>query len=223
MKKIIAMSLVAASLAATSAFGQGYFTFTTGKSQAWDGFTTAGTSALSSKVAVSFLWAPASTSTPMSIGQSVTNGTSLTSASYTAADAWAAILSGSDTWTVAQNAGNANAEVRQVTAANGSITFNGGVSFGVTGTAASTTYALFMVSYDSQYASLLAASTAGSAVGWSSVYSYSSVTSIGTGAAMSGLAPAFGTFVPAAVPEPGTIALAGLGGLGLLALRRRNK
>ena len=222
MKKTFALTLVAASLAVTSAFGQGYFTFASGKSQAWDGFTT-GTASVSTKVAVSFLWAAASTSTIMPISQSVANGTSATSTSYTAAQAWAAILNGSDAWTVAGNAGASDAEVRQLTTSSGTVTYNLGNSFGVTGTAASTTYSLMMVSYDQQYASLAAAALAGSAVGWSTVFQYSSVTQIGTGATMASLAPGFGTFVPAAVPEPGTIALAGLGGLGLLALRRRNK
>ena len=221
MKKLTSVCILVASLAVTSGFSQGTFLFTTGKSQVWDGFTTAATTALSSKVAVSFLWAPASTATPMPISQSLQSGNSSTSTSYTAAQAWAAILSGSDTWTVAQNANSANAEVRAVTAANGFISY--GSSFAVTGTAETTAYTIMMVSYDSQYASLLAASTAGSAVGWSTAFAYTSSTALGAPVAFTGSAAQFGTFIPAAVPEPGTIALAGLGGLGLLALRRRNK
>jgi len=219
MKKIIAISLMTVSLAATSAFAQGYFTFQTGKSQAYDGFTTAGVSTLSSKVDTSFLWAAGTVATPMPIASTPTSGNSQTTEPYTAAQAWAAILAGG-TWTIAQNAGT-SATVVQATAANGGIAYNGGVSFGVTGTSPSTTYSLFMISWDGTYATPALAAAAGAAVGWSSVFQQASLTSIGTGPNFTGLAPGFGTFVPAAVPEPATIALAGLGGLALLALRRK--
>jgi hypothetical protein len=221
MKKIIAISMLTVSLAATSAFAQGYFTFQTGKSQAWDGFTTSGVSTLGATVDTSFLWEAGTVASPMPIAQSPITGTSQTTAAsvgYTAAQAWNAILTGG--FTIAQNAGNANATVVQLTAANGGIAYNGGVSFGVTGTSPSTTYSLFLISWNSAFATPQLAAAAGAAVGWSSVFQQASLTSIGTGPNFTGLAPQFGTFIPA-VPEPATIALAGLGGLSLLALRRK--
>lgn len=220
MKKILALGFLAALIAVPSSYGQGYFQFVAGKSQVYDGFTTAGTSALSSNVKVAFLWAPASTATPMPVASTPTTGNSLTSATWTVANAWTAILNGSDTWTLALNAsGDTLASIN--CAANGGINYNGGASFGVTGTSPSTTYSLFIIGWNGAYADPAAAAAAGSAVGWSSVFQYTAVASTGTASSMAGLGANFGTYVPAAVPEPSTLALAGLGGLALLAFRRR--
>jgi len=222
MKKILAIGFLAASFVAPSAFGQGYFQFTTGKSQAYDGFTTAGTSALSSNVRVSFLWAPAATATPMPVASTPTTGNSLTSASYDVATAWAAINNNSDSWTLAVNQTGGNVLVQTLTAANGGISYFGGAGFGVQGTSAGT-YSIMMISWNGAYADPTAAALAGSAVGWSSVFQYNAVGAANDPgiANMAGKAAGFGTFVPAAVPEPGTMALAALGGASLLLFRRR--
>jgi hypothetical protein len=220
MKKLIALSLLVASFAVPSAFGQGYFLFTTGKSQVYDGFTTAGTSVLSSKVDVALLWAASGTTATLPVTSTDKTGNSTTVASYTDATAWtdiAAMLS-TGGWTEAVNS-STSLSVQTTSASNGGLSYNSGVSFGITGTLASTAYSLILVSWDSTYSTLAAAEAAGAAVGWSSVFSYTSSTSIATPSNMSGLAPAFGTF--ASVPEPCTMALLGLGGLSLLVIRRR--
>ena len=225
MKKILSLTLLVVSLAVPSAFGQGYFLFTTGKSQAWDGFTTPGTSAVSANVKVALLWAAANTANPFQVASTSTSGNSSTtvaSAGWDVTSAWSTINNNSDAWTLAINNGNSTLAVAS-TIANGSITYNGGLSFGVTGTSPSTAYSLILVGWNGTYADPTAAATAGSAVGWSSVFQYNSVTTIGTPSNMAAQGANFGVFVPLAVPEPGTIALAGLGGLSLLALRRRNK
>jgi PEP-CTERM motif len=219
MKKILALSLLAVSIAVPSAFGQGYFTFQTGKSQAWDGFTTAGTSALSSNVKTAFLWAAGTVASPMPIASTPTSGNSNTSESYTVASAWSAILGG--TFTIATNAANSQIAV-QNTAANGSITYNGGVSFGVAGTSPSTTYSIFIIGWGGNYSDPFTAAANGAAVGWSTVFQQASLTSIGTGPNFSGLGANFGVFAPAvSTPEPSTMALAGLGGAAMLLFRRR--
>jgi len=219
MKKIVSIGLVAVSLAATSAFGQGYFIYATGKSQAYDGFTTAGVSTLDTKVNTAFLWAAASTATPMPIASTPTTGTNGMSESYIAATAWTDILTGG--FTLAQNAGSGNANVTAFTAANGGIAYNGSQSFGVTGTSPDTVYSVFIIGWDGQYATAAAAAAANAAVGWSTVFQYTSKTSIGTGTSMSALGANFGVFAPATVPEPASMALAALGGAALLMIRRR--
>ncbi len=216
MKKIIALSLLAVTLASTSAFGQGYFIFSSGKSQVWDGFTTAGTSAIGATENTAFLWAAASTSTPMPLASTPTNGTSLTPESYTVAQAWTTILSGA--FTLAQNS-SGNTLVVSPTLSNGSISYNSGVSFGVTGTAINTTYSVFEIAWNSAYATPALAAANNSAVGWSSVFQYAAVDTVGFANTMP--TTKFGVFTPASVPEPGTMALAALGGASLLLFRRR--
>ena len=222
MKKIIAFSLVAVSLVATSSFGQGYFLLTSGKSQAYDGFTTPGVAALGATVDVSFMWAAAST-TPLIdtaiSAQSLKLGTNgQTGLNYTAATAWGDVLNGQ--FTVATNSGTGNMVVA-TTSTTGIISYNGGFSFGVTGTAPGTTYTIYEIAWSSAYADPFAAAAANAAVGWSAPIQYTAVASIGTPQATLGAFPSFGTFAPAAAPEPSTMALAALGGASLLLFRRR--
>jgi len=222
MKKIIAFSLVAASLVATSSFGQGYFQLTSGKSQAYDGFTTPGVAALGATVDVSFMWAAAATTPTIDTlisAQSIKLGTNgQTGLNYTAATAWGAILN--NQFTLATNSGTGNM-VAALTSATGVINYNGGSGFGVTGTTAGTTYTIYEIAWSSAYADPFAAAAANAAVGWSAPIQYTAVSSIGTPQTTLGAFPSFGTFAPAAAPEPSTMALAALGGASLLLFRRR--
>ena len=235
MKKIINASVLSAMLLLSiSSYGQGYFDFVTGKSQAYDGFTTAGVSALSSQVTVSFLWAAASTA---AVGLPLTStpitGNSTTVESYTTTTAWAAILASGFTPAVYTNISTlVFTPVAQRTLANGGVSFNGGASFGVVGTAgqnqgqvSGVTYSVFLVGWGGGYANIAAAAAAGAAVGWSSVFQYTSgINSGATVGNFSSLSPNFGVFTPAGagpVPEPSTMALAALGGASLLLFRRR--
>jgi hypothetical protein len=175
MKKIIALNLLGGWLAATAAFGQGYFNFQTSKSQAYDGFTTPGVSTLSTNVDVSFLWSPVNTTpdvaTATGLASTPANGTSysygLGHYYYSTHSAWNAILDGQ--FTLATN-NSTGALVSQTTRANGSLTYNSGVNFPVTGTTGNTTYTIYMISWDAQYATPQLAAAAnggyGSAVGW---------------------------------------------------------
>jgi hypothetical protein len=234
MKKVIALSIVAASVMATSAFAQGYFNFTTFKSQTYDGFTTAGVSTVASTCDVTFLWAASgSTVSGLPLASTPTSGNSTTTESYTAAQAWAAILATESAgWTPAVNVATGNPAV-QLTANNGSATYNGGATFGVTGTSGQNqslstgaTYALYLVAWNPAGGNntLASAAAAGAAVGWSTVFSYTSglnpSSSVGS---FQSLSPNFGVFTPNVVvtPEPGTLALAALGGAAMLFIRRK--
>ena len=228
MKKKIIVSLVAVTFAAASAFGQGYFSFTSGKSQAYDGFTTLGVSALGSTINVAFLWAAASTTPTIATdisAQSLKTGTNnQTGLGYTAATAWADILNGQ--FTFATNTGTGNLVVA-LTSTTGVIGYNPGAgvgaAFSVSNTVVNTTYTLYEVAWSSAYATPWLAAAANAAVGWSTAFQYASVTQTGFVNSMNGLAPSFGVFAPStgAVPEPSTMALAAIGGASLLLFRRR--
>ena len=220
MKKIITLSLVAVSLAATSSFAQGYFQFTSSKSQAYDGFTTAGVSTLAATVNTSFLWAPASTVPHIAslLASTPKTGNSTTQEAYSVATAWSTILDGQ--FNVATNSGT-GAVVTYTTSSTGVINYNSGNSFGVANTSSSTTYTIYEISWPSTYATPAAAQTAGAAVGWSTPLQYAAVNNLGTAQTMVGSFASFGTFVPAPVPEPATMALAAIGGASLLLFRRR--
>ena len=211
-------------MAGTSAFGQGFFQFTSGKSQAYDGFTTTAVSALGATINVSFLWAAASTTPNIDTlisNQSLKNGTNnQPGLNYTAATAWSTILNGQ--FTFATNYATA-ALVVAPTSSTGVINYNGGLGFGVSNTVAGTAYTIYEVAWSSAYATPWLASAANAAVGWSAPIQYTSVTSIGTPNTMVGLMPSYGVFAPAVVvaPEPSTMALAALGGASLLLFRRR--
>lgn len=224
MKKIITLNLLAIWLATTAAFGQGYFMFTTGKSQAYDGFTTEGVFVLSTTVNTTFLWGPTNTTPDVAaatgFASSPTNASYL-SQPYYVHQAWNAILDGQ--FTLATNS-STGALAAQRTAANGSIAYNGGATFGVAGTTGNTTYAIYMISWDAQFATPQLAAAAnggyGTALGWSTPFLYlSGAIPASSTSTMAGLAAGFGTAGP--VPEPTTLALAVLGGLSLLACRRK--
>ena len=227
MKKIIAISLVAVSFAATSAFGQGYFQFTSGKSQVYDGFTTPGVSALGATVNVAFLWAAAGLTPAVDAlaTHSIPTGNSTTTAAsvgYTAATAWTAILTAPG-WTLAHNSADSSL-VTALTSATGAINYNGGGAFGVLGTTDITAYTIYEISWSSAYATAALAAAAngglGSAVGWSPPVQYTPVTQIGFPSTMVGQFASFGVF---GVPEPTMMTLAALGGLSLLAFRQCKK
>jgi hypothetical protein len=217
MKKIIALSMLAVSFAATTAFSQGYMVFSSGKSQVFDGFTTAATAAPSANVDVALFWAASGTTPTVDSFLTATpaGGNSTTTESYTVAQAWNAILNGQ--FTLAQSTA-IGGSVIATSSATGVVKFNGGVSFDITGTTAGTSYAMYLVSWNAAFANPTLAAAGGSAVGWSAPFSYL----VGVQTDQTLATPTvngFSTFAP--TPEPTTIALTGLGGLSLLLARRK--
>jgi hypothetical protein len=214
MKKLILIASLITSFTALSALGQGYFHFFTGKSQVWDQLDGGGSPALSTSINTAFLWAP-NGSVPMvsSLGaSSPVSGFPI----YTASSVWTAILTDPN-FTPAIN--NANGQMAiQRTSSFGSISYNSGISFPVTGTSVGTGYSVFMIGWDGAYATPALAQAASAGVGWSAPFSYTAVAFTTIPNTMSGVTPAFGVW---GVPEPSALALAGLGGLSLMLLRRR--
>jgi hypothetical protein len=218
MKKLIAITLLATSLAGTSAFGQGYFKFASGKSEVYDGSTAS--AVLSTKIQVALLWAAASTANPFSGLQASTQilGNTTTQPVWTDVQAQNA-LSGS-TFQFASSSFIGGA-VTGFTLANGSISFASGGNFDITGTLSSTPYTLMLVSWDRQYSSFANAAANNGAIGWSVPIQVTSGTGLTDNSVTSAPFGQFGTFPGGPVPEPGTMALAALGGASLLLFRRK--
>jgi hypothetical protein len=223
MKKLIALTVVAATLAGVSAFGQGYFVFGSGKSQVYDG---SGASAVvDSAVTVALFWASGSSVVPTvsTFGaQSLASGNNTTLATtvgYTDAQAWTAILSGNFTEGVSAVAFTGPDQVNSTT--KGAVSINSGITFDVTGTVSSGSYTAYLVSWTGGWATPAIAQANGAPVGWSTPYNFTAGNSVAT--LTTPTLNSFGTFAPLVVstPEPGTLALAALGGAAMLFIRRK--
>lgn len=218
MKKLVCTIALIAT--AASSFAQGFFTFTGATRGVWDNYTRVNP-VLTNNITVGFLiGSTANTALISGIQSSVPTNAISPAQTWTVSSAWNAIINDSNFRFATNSTGNAL--VTQTIAANGSFSYNSAGTFGVNGTAAGNNYRIIVVGWNSAYATPFAAALAGSAVGWSAAYTYAAVNNIGTPLSQtaSGLLP-FGVASPAAIPEPGTFALAGLGGLALLALRRK--
>jgi len=219
MKKIIALSLVAGAFAATTAFGQGYLAIQSGRSQVDDVFTTPGTpTPYDTKVDVALFIAATGNATPTV--EALANGTATTGgAQFSIAQAWTDITTDPNFTEAVDATATPGNPVVMLSSTKGITQYNSGFAFGLTGTTTAGSYSLYEVSWNAQYATIAAAAAAGSAVGWSPVDN--SITLLGS-TAPSPEAPLFSSFgTLTSVPEPGTMALAGLGGLSLLAFRRK--
>ena len=220
MKKLILVTALTVSLAGLSAFGQGYFQFTTAKSQVWDGFS-GGPSHPDTTVNVAFLWAAnGSIPTVATLMSSVPFNMTVATASYYAPVAWYYILTDPN-FTLAVNNANSQVAVAQ-SSATGAVNYNSGFAFAVQGTTVGTSYRLFMIGWYSAYATPSLAAAAASVdgyVGWSAPFAYTSTALTSSPTSFAGLTGDFGVAGP--VPEPSAFALAGLGSLALWLFRRR--
>jgi len=221
MKKILAIGLLAASLSGISAMAQGYVAFQTPTRGTWDLFTAAnnGVPKLGATENVSFLWSSVNVAPLIAGIQTSTSTNSLAANSAAGANVaadWTAIMSDSN-FHLGLNAG-----VNPIVAATsaGAASYQSAASFPLQGSAAGSTIYIYVIGWDKTYATPAAAQAAGSAVGWSSVFSYAtgadSLATVNTFTA-SGFVP----FGVVSVPEPATFALAGLGMAAMLISRRR--
>lgn len=227
MKIKIAIIATLFATSGVSMFGQGYVTFNGSTGSLWNEFTTAGQGVRgNANINVAFLWAPVgtadllsavgtqfSTKAGASVNQVATNGVDSIA---TGVSSLQAMLSGG--WQFASN-GTSLASVTIGSAAN----FSYG-QFQLAGSVAGTTYQFIVIGWDatSGLTAILDGSVA--AIGWSNPFTYTTGASTldpngqtlftGSGMNQFGVAP---------VPEPTTLALAGLGAASLLIFRRRKQ
>ena len=212
MKKIITIGTVITTLAGLPAFGQGYFQFMAGKSQVWDCLDW--TPSFSTEINTAFLWAPDGSIPAVSsiMLSSPTNGLSM----FSISTVWTAILTDPN-FVLGVNNDNGQTAIGR-TFFNGAIGYNSGYAFPVAGTSPGDSYTVFMIGWDGAYATPELAQAATAGVGWSAAFSYTATAQTSIPNSFVGRTPGFGVW---GVPEPSTLALAGLGGFALWLFRRR--
>lgn len=231
MKKLIAILAAAIGVVGFSAVGQDWTVlYTSGNYLVWDEYSRGagvGEAAGAGDVNVEMLWAPSGTSDLLGSGTG-TNGVSSSAAGEAEI---AAMLSGG--WTLAQNSssGSGTAPLGTVETATagttggkgGSITaYNGGSPFEISTSAtgaSGSTIEVVLIGFNGTASSWNTASD----LGWSSMVNEPiGLTSSDPNANIQETGtPGLTAFGVAPVPEPATLALAGLGGLATLMLRRR--
>jgi len=236
MKKQI--TLLAAMIAASgfTAFGQGYMTFSGGTHTVYDEFTTAGVGVGAADMDVIALWAPTTATDSLGTGVATTGVTSeqssvlTTIANMISTGGWATIVNSEAGTTGVGNL------VSVPTTTKGQFTYNGGydttAAIEASGVSLGETIQLVVIGFNSsatlsgQSDPFTGASNLND-IGWASSFDYLTGASStdpdgGNSLSADGLA-AFGVspLQVTPTPEPTTLALAGLGGLSMLFLRRR--
>jgi hypothetical protein len=218
MKKIIPILAVFA--LTVNAFSQG-FLFSSTKAQGVYFTPGYGGAALGNgTITVGFLIGAPSTASAIGAGVSTNAQTPLASTS------WSTILNDPNFHFATNGASLVTVAVNNSGLAQGGYSYNGGAAFVPTGTTAGNTYSVFVVAWSSAYANPWLAAAGNSFLGYSSVFQYASSPNSASAApsfaAAGGTANLpFGVDIVSSVPEPGTMALAALGGASLLLFRRR--
>jgi len=224
MKKLLIIATVTTVLAGASAFGQGFFTFTSGPTYIWNDFTGPNPYRANTvgPVDTAFLLNYTGTGTALAGASTPTNGYPAKLPQTT----WANIINDPN-YGFATNASGGTLIIGSTTAAGGMTGAAANVTdVGVLGTSANGgVINAYAIAWDATYANPYLAAAANAAVGWSPVVAYayqsSSVnpTAWGTQYAAAG-GYAFGVMA-INVPEPATFALTGLGAAAMLIFRRR--
>jgi hypothetical protein len=223
MKKLALIITLFAAIG-TNVFAQGYTLFDTAKQNVYDEFTDPGVGVVApGDVTATFLWTSMGTSDPLGVGVATT-GVSSTAGGWSTVSAM--LSSG---WSIGENYNSGFTPTEADVADNasgiakGALSYNGGTTFQLANTLAGSTYEFVVIGWDNLGgdSTLEQAMADNVALGWSGSFDYT--TGVCTGMTVSDFSEsgetAFGVAGPA--PEPATLALAGLGGLSMLLIRRR--
>jgi len=218
MKKSI---IIAAALAITSvgAFAQGNVQFGGNSKGIWNDYTTPGSSVLSAGIDVAMLFfttSPTALNAISSTG-SATNGSTV----YTPLAAWTALENGS----TAVNGPSSSSPAVGTTIGNGGFTYNTATAWSASNVTGGTTYFAVEVAWNTDGGTITTLSEAEAAaatdqVGWSSVFNYTPSTGANPAPGWSASITPF-SVGGVTTPEPGTMALAAIGGASLLMFRRK--
>jgi len=229
MKKLIAILVTTIAAAGFSAFGQDWSVlYTSGNQLVWDNFSAPGTAKVAGAgdVNIELLWALDGTADPLGAG----NGTN--SAAGGNAQATMAAMLSTGGWTLAQNnaSGGGTAALGTVETTSGGVTggkggsilaYNGGNAFELSTTstgATGSTIEEILIGFNGAASSYSSAAD----IGWSSmILEPIGLASGDINAGNQQTSEGLTSFGVSPVPEPATLALAGLGGLSMLGLRRR--
>jgi hypothetical protein len=204
------------------AFGQGQATFEGNFAlrMIWDDFSSSQPQ-LAATMNVAFLYGEG---TPVVDGVFTSVPTNSLNAGpfFSYSQAWSDILNDPN-FILATNADAMGSPAITTNTALGGWVYNNSSSFTVTNSIGGQTYQVFVIGWSKNYATPQQAALAGAAVGWSTPFSYTFTSNPSPPVTMSssGLTP-FGVGTIQLVPEPASAALAGLGGVSLLMIRRRS-
>jgi len=227
MKKVI-LTAALAIVASLSSFAQGNIIFSGSIHEV--GNDTNGTYSASWTTAGNFdvaLLFSSSASTALTALSSAPYGGSATNgATYSTSGAWAAVASDlGGTWFQVDGSNSPAGPLVATGGSSGTWAYNQSTFFSAANVTAGTTYSAYELAWNTQggtLTTLAQAEAAGASIGWSTVFSYTPTSGATTPTTINaGLASYYGVGGISAVPEPMTAALAGLGGLALLGLRRK--